>query len=48
MQNSAELFCGITKRNNILQKSVELEKSVLRNSAGVFSSAEFFCETLHN
>ena len=44
---STELFCGNTKRNNILQKSAELSKSLLRNSAGVFGSAEFFCGTLY-
>ena len=44
---SAELFCRTTKRNNILQKSAELSKSVLRNSAGVFGSAELFCGTLY-
>ena len=42
---STELFCGTTKRNNILQKSTELSQSVLRNSAGVFGSAEPFCGT---
>ena len=44
---SAEPFCGTIKRNNILQKSAELSKSVLRNSAGVFGSAELFCGTLY-
>ena len=44
---SAEPFCGTIKRNNILQKSAELSKSVLRNSAGVFVSAELFCGTLY-
>ena len=44
---STELFCGTTKRNNILQKSAELSKSLLRNSAGVFGSAELFCGTLY-
>ena len=44
---STELFCGTTKRNNILQKSAELSKSVLRNSAGVFGSAGLFCGTLY-
>ena len=44
---STELFCGTTKRNNILQKSAELSKSVLRNCAGVFGSAELFCGTFY-
>ena len=42
-----ELFCGTRKRNNSLQKSAELSKSVLRNSAGVFGSAELICGTLY-
>ena len=45
--SSTELFCGTTKRNNILQKSAELSKSVLRNCAGVFGSAELFCGTFY-
>ena len=44
---STELVCGTTKRNNILQKSAELSESLLRNSAGVFGSAELFCGTLY-
>ena len=44
---STELFCGTTKRNNIRQKSAELSKSVLRNCAGVFGSAELFCGTFY-
>ena len=44
--SSTELFCGTTKRNNILQKSAELSQSVLWNSAGVFGSAEPFCGTI--
>ena len=44
---STGLFCGTTKRNNILQKSAELSKSVLRNSAGVLGSTELFCGTLY-
>ena len=44
---STELFCGTTKRNNILQKSAELSQSVLRNSAGVLGSAEPFCGILY-
>ena len=44
---STELFCGTTKRNNILQKSAELSKSVLRNCAGVFGSTELFCGTFY-